>query len=105
MIMTGKYGVLRDQVRLDKVGLKQCDRYLNGLDVKKITLSAQETYVQHPYQTTRLEEEGLRLFHEECDRWFEMDEVRAKESWIIDLLIKSKEDLHNDGDKNLTFLT
>ena len=48
-IMTGKYSMLREQVRIDKVGLRHCERYFSGLDIKKITLSAQGGYSQQPY--------------------------------------------------------
>lgn len=41
-ILTGKYKMLKSKIKLDKLGYKHSDKYLNGLDLKKILLGSSE---------------------------------------------------------------
>lgn len=47
----------------------------------------------------------LKQFADESASWFELESIHAREKWISDLLMRSKEDIICDQEDFLTFLT
>jgi hypothetical protein len=55
--------------------------------------------------TSNSEQQQIEQFAAETSTWFELDSIRAREKWIADLLIRSKEDIICEQDDFMTFLT
>lgn len=49
-VLSGKYVVQKDLVQFDKVGLRQSEKYMNGLDLSRLKVSADEISDAAPYE-------------------------------------------------------
>jgi hypothetical protein len=47
----------------------------------------------------------MKEFYIESEKWFDLDEIRLQEKWIVDLLQKSKTEIRADGTSMMNYLT
>lgn len=47
----------------------------------------------------------MKEFYIESEKWFDLDEIKLQEKWLVDLLQKSKTEIRADGNSIANFLT
>lgn len=105
-VLSGKYVMQRELVQFDKVALKTCEKYMNGLNITALKVTADEISGAKPYQpSSPLFKKDSPKFVQSSEEWFNLDGIAKQEKWLEEILTRRKDDMILEQDEFMTFLT